>query len=147
MNTEIVTAVQSKNQRIKETRKATREKRKNQVCKTYEVKIDKSHANNTTLEHLNRLFLEAKWFYNHILSNVFDADYKTTQIPVKVKDEFEIRSIEDLSSQMRQGIIDRTIDNIRGLSKRKMNGGKIGKLKYKSVVKSILMRLDELQIM
>jgi len=129
----------TKNETIKATLKATKAKRKTQTCRVYEVKIDKSHLNHATQEHLNRLFLEAKWFYNYILSQhkIFGMDDKVHEVPVKVKDIFEIRDLRCLSAQMRQGILSRTQDNIRGLSERKKNGYKIGKLKYKSEVQSI----------
>jgi putative transposase len=129
----------TKNEIIKATLKATKAKRKTQTCRVYEIKIDKSHLNQATIEHLNRLFIEAKWLYNHILSqhNIFEMDDKIHEVPVKVKDVFEIRDMRCLSSQMRQGILSRTQDNIRGLSELKTNGHKIGKLKYKSLVQSI----------
>jgi len=129
----------TKNETIKATLKATKAKRKTQTCRVYEVKIDKSHLNHTTEQHLNRLFLEAKWLYNHVLSqeNIFDIDAKIQEVPVKVKDVFEIRELKCLSSQMRQSIISRTQDNVRGLSGLKINGNKVGKLQYKSNVQSI----------
>lgn len=128
-----------KSEAIKASLKATRAKRKTQICRVYKVKIDSSHLNQATKDHLNRLFLEAKWFYNHILSKhkIFGMDDKVHEVPVKVKDIFEIRDLRCLSSQMRQGIISRTQDNIRGLSERKKKGYKIGKLKYKSEIQSI----------
>jgi Transposase and inactivated derivatives len=129
----------SKSEAIKATLKATKEKRKTQTCRVYEIKIDLSHLNHASQEHLNRLFLEAKWLYNHVLSqhNIFEIDDKIHEVPVKVKDIFEIRDLRCLSSQMRQSIISRAQDNIRGLSERKKKGYKIGKLKYKSEVQSI----------
>ncbi len=129
----------TKKETIKATLKATKEKRKSQTCRVYEVKIDKSHLNHTTENHLSRLFLEAKWLYNHILSqhNIFEMDDKIHEVPVKVKDIFENRDLRCLSSQMRQSILSRTQDNIRGLSELKKNGHKIGKLKYKSELQSI----------
>ena len=129
----------SKSEAIKATLKATKAKRKTQTCRVYEIKIDLSHLNHATQEHLNRLFLEAKWLYNHVLSqhNIFEIDDKIHEVPVKVKDIFEIRDLRCLSSQMRQSIISRAQDNIRGLSERKKKGYKIGKLKYKSEVQSI----------
>ncbi|MBZ0174184.1 MAG: transposase [Candidatus Methanoperedens sp.] len=129
----------NKNETIKATLKATRAKRKNQTCKVYEIKLDKSHLNNATKTHLNRLFIEAKWFYNHILAQhkIFGMDDNVHQVPVKVKDIFEIRDLQCLSAQMRQSILSRTQDNIRGLAERKKKGYKIGKLKYKSLIQSI----------
>jgi putative transposase len=129
----------SKNEAIKTTLKATRAKRKTQICRVYETKIDLSHLNHATQEHLNRLFLEAKWLYNHVVSqhNIFEMDDKIHEVPVKVRDIFEIRDLRCLSSQMRQSIISRVQDNIRGLSELKKKGHKIGKLKYKSEIQSI----------
>jgi putative transposase len=131
----------TKKENIKAALKATKAKRKNQFCRVYELKIDKSHLNNETREHLNRLFLEAKWFYNHILAqkDIFNLDFddKIKEIPVMVKDVFEIRSLDCLSSHMKQSLIERTQDNIRGLHERKEKGYKVGKLKYKSLIQSI----------
>ncbi len=131
----------NKIERIKAALKATKEKRKNQICRVYEIKIDQSYLNADSKMQLNVMFLEAKWLYNHILSqdNIFDMDfdYKIQQVPVKVKDVYQIRDLHYLSSQMRQSLFERTIDNIRGLAELKANGHKIGKLKFKSEVLSI----------
>jgi len=129
----------TKNETIKATLKATKERRQSQTCRTFEVKIDKSHLNTQSKEHLKRLFLEAKWLYNYILSHnrVFDMDYKLSAVPVKVKDTFEIRKLTHLSAQMKQSIISRTMDNIRGLARLKEKGRKIGALKFKSYVNAI----------
>ncbi len=62
---------------------------------------------------------------------------KISEVPVKVKDVFEIRDLNYLSAQMKQSLIDRTIDNIRGLHELKSSGNKVGKLKFKSEVRSI----------
>lgn len=46
------------------------------ACETYELKVDRSHLSDETLGALRRLFLEAKWFYNHLIAQeeVWDAD-------------------------------------------------------------------------
>ena len=108
------------------------------ACKTYELKVDRSHLSAETVGTLDRLFLEAKWFYNHTLAvGIFKADYKTATVQVKVKNRFEDREIRNLSSQMRQEIIDRAKDNIIGLLATKKKGRKAGKPKFKSRVDSI----------
>ena len=129
----------AKNQIIHDTIKQTKERRRTQICKQYELKIDRSHLNKQTLKHLESLFLEAKWLYNHVLAkgNIFEIDYKIDTVNVKVKNHFEQREIKHLSSQMKQEIIERIKDNINGLSKLKKNGKKVGYLKYKSEVNSI----------
>lgn len=117
----------------------TKERRKTQTCKTYETKVDKSHLNKDTINQLDIMFLEAKWLTNYALSqdNIFDVDYKVGKVPVKVKDVFEERNIEHLSAQMRQAIVERIKDNVKGLSETKKKGRKVGKLKFKSDVNSV----------
>ena len=128
-----------KNQTIKATLKATKARRTRQRCRVFEVKLDSSHLNQHTKAHLKSLFLEAKWLYNHILSQptIFDIGYKLAAVPVKVKDSFELRELRHLSSHMKQSLIRRTIDNIKGLTRLKEKGHTIGPLRYKSCVKSI----------
>ena len=129
----------TKNEAIKASLKATKAKRKTQMCRVYETKIDLSHLNHATQEHLNRLFLEGKWLRNYVLSQkkIFGIDDKIYEVPVKVKDVYEIRELKCLSSQMRQSIIGRIQDDIRGLAEKKKKGYKVGKLKYKSEMQSI----------
>ena len=117
----------------------TREKRKSQTCKVYEVKIDRSHLSAAALGHLNALFKEAKWFYNYCLShdNVDDADTTLKKVPVKVGDNYETRYLEVLTSQMKQGIKTRLFGSLMSLSALKEQGYKVGKLKFKSMVNSI----------
>ncbi len=129
---------EAKNRQISETRQLTIQRHKSMACKTYELKVDRSHLSEKTLNIFERLFLEAKWFYNDMLAKgVFKAQYKVTAVQVKVKDRFEDREILCLSSQMRQEIIDRAKDSTRALSALKGKGRKVGALKFKSHVFSI----------
>jgi putative transposase len=126
----------------------TRLKRKTQKCNTFELKIDKSHLSAEKLQYLRRLFLEAKWLYNHILSteNIFDFDTKTKTIIVLDKDrEKEERELKVLSSQMRQAIKQKIEYAIKSLSaKKKKQQGKrkrfrMGRLKFTSNYKAIVL--------
>ncbi|WXG44254.1 MAG: hypothetical protein WED04_09505 [Promethearchaeati archaeon SRVP18_Atabeyarchaeia-1] len=129
-----------KSETIRASLRATREKRRSQACKAYHVKLDHSHLSRATREHFALLFLEAKWLYNFLISRGGAAalDYKEIQeVPVKVKDHFETRRISHLSSQMKQSIITRTLDNMKGLANLKANGHKAGRLRFKSEVRSI----------
>ena len=84
----------------KDTRLATKKKHSKQVCKVYELKVDKSKLNQQTLNQLKMLFIEGKWLYNHILSqsNIRNFNTKLTQVPVKVGENFEIRDFNFISS-------------------------------------------------
>ena len=118
----------------------TLEKRKHQTCKVYTCKVDYSHLSKTQLNHLNRLFLEAKWLCNAQLasSDIFHFDYKVKEVLILNKDkQTELREIKFLSSQMRQSIVDRNKQNIINLSKSKKKGNTVGRLKFRSRINSI----------
>ena len=129
----------------KTTREATRERHLNQTCKVYQVKINKSSLPKSALNHLNSLFLEGKWLYNSILASkdILKYDTKIKEVPVLVKDVFEDRKLSKISSQMKQGIKDRTFQNILSLAakkKKQQNSKKkqrIGKLKFISYLNCI----------
>lgn len=129
-----------------DTLRETKERRKDQICKTYEIKIDKSHLNNETENQLKMLSLEAKWYCNHIRSKIqygknqeslFDLDYKIDKVAVKVGYRYEIRELKYLSSQMKQELLDRIKDDVIRLSEKKKKGHKVGALKFKSDLRSV----------
>jgi putative transposase len=139
-------SLEAKNQSIRDALKKTKERRKTQICKQYELKIDISHLNKQTLQRLEKLFLEAKWYYNHVLAkgNIFETDYRINTVNIKVKDHFETRNIECLSSQMKQEIIGRMKDSVKALSNLKLNSHRVGRLKFKSEVNSIPLKQYEI---
>ena len=54
--------------RIVATRNATAMRRRHQIGFVYECKIVEKRLNKKQREELQRLFVEGKWFYNHVLS-------------------------------------------------------------------------------
>lgn len=66
------------------TRQATRERRKVQDCKVYELKINYGYLSREKKSYLNRLFLESKWFYNSIVGSedIFKFDDKLKVVKV-----------------------------------------------------------------
>ena len=122
----------AKNQKIKETGKATRERRKDMLCRAFEVKVDFSKMPKSQRNDVNTLFREAKWFRNAYLADK-DLSDKSKTVKVKVKDIFEERELTLLGSQIKQSIISEVKDSIRGLAVLKENGHKVGALKFKSV--------------
>jgi len=128
----------TKNERIKQSLKETREKRENQICKSFQIKIDKSHLSNSLIEQLEQLFREGKWFYNSILNSLndniklkdIDASIKIVQ--VKKGDNFEQKQLNILSSQMKQSLHRRIGNSLSALHQLKLKGYKVGTLKYKS---------------
>jgi len=125
------------------SRKQTIKRRKSMICKTYELKVDMSKLSQKTLEDFRRLFLEAKWFYNYLLSqeNIFDIN--TThikQVIVMNKDKTtRIEEFKIIPAKFKQIIREQIVISIKSLSTKKKRKQKIGKLKFKSFVKCILL--------
>ncbi len=59
---------QEKTEKIRNTLKQTREKRKEQIPRVYQVKLQNLSAKDR--ETLDRLFLEAKWLYNYVIADI-----------------------------------------------------------------------------
>jgi len=133
-----------KNERIRNKGRETRDKRKSQAAKSFEIKLDKSKISKEKLDNLRRLFLEGKWFTNYMISKgitdlVPYKDYKINKVNVKVKDKFEERELKFLSSQMKQYIIKRLQNNVKALHELGKKGKRIGKIKYIKSLHSIFL--------
>ncbi|RUM45373.1 MAG: transposase, partial [Desulfurobacterium sp.] len=122
-----------KAQKIKETLSATKQRRKIQVPRVYQLKLQ--NLSKKDEEKLNRLFLEAKWLYNHIVA---DIENRLNSNAWKLKEvEIKTPEIKQLSSQMRQGIVERIKRSLYSLKRAKEKGIKVGKLSFKSEIRSI----------
>lgn len=121
---------EERNRKIKESGKATRERRANMDCRVFSMKIQENRLSKAKLEKLKRCFLEAKWLYNAILATETLTLEDTSSVQVKVKDSFEIRLINTLSAQMKQSVADSVKTNVSNLSKAKKRGLKVGRLQF-----------------
>ncbi len=132
------TNIMTKFEKIKETLRETKERRKFQIARTYCLKLQ--NISKAKEEKLLRAFLEAKWLYNWAIhqDDIFAIDgSKVKVVSVKKGEEFEERKLEILGSQVKQEIADRIKDNIKGLAKLKEKGKRAGRLKPKKKVNSI----------
>lgn len=113
------------------------------VFKVYHFKIQGKHS------YFSRLFAEAKWWTNFILSNedlkAFDTKQKL--VPVKRGENLDTEPLNFLSSQMKQGVYQRLFDDIKGLAKKKRKGGKVGRLKFKSFVNSVPLKNQSFKLL
>lgn len=89
--------------------------------------------------YFSRLFAEAKWWTNAMIEaeNLKAFDTKQTVVTVKRGEVFEPENMLILSAQMRQALYARQWDNIKGLSAKKKNGDKVGRLQFRSFVNSL----------
>ena len=135
-----------KNNKIKEACAATRMKRASQSCRVFTCKVQYNHLNRLQRQQLKMMFVEAKWMYNYVLNltkngnnNIFNLKYNDlNNISHLDKDGNVVNvTLNHLSSQMRQSILEGVLTNIKALAKAKAKGLKIGRLKFISEYKSI----------
>ncbi|PTQ55043.1 MAG: transposase, IS605 OrfB [Candidatus Carbobacillus altaicus] len=128
----------TKAERIKNSLQKTKERRKTQRPVVFEIKLQ--NLSRKKAETLKKAFLEAKWLYNWLVSDLDRLNLpanKVGTVEVKVEDAFEERQLVVLGSQIKQEIADRLKDNLRALAKLKQNGHKVGRLKPKKFVNSV----------
>ena len=131
---------------IKATRLATASKRKNQICKVFECKIVEKRLNNKQHEELDMLFVEGKWFYNHVL-NLHHSGLSLKNInSTKIKEinkfnknnEKETTKLNFIGSQQKQAIVTRMISNEKTIMTLVKKGlQKYGNLQFKSELNCI----------
>ena len=122
---------EEKNQKIKETLRATKERRSQMDCRVFSVKVQENRLSRAKEEKLNRCFLEAKWLRNAAVATENLSLEDTSTVQVKVNDHFEVREIKNLSAQMKQSVVDSVKTDVCNLSKAKKAGYKVGRLQFK----------------
>ena len=72
----------TKNEQIRQTLLATREKRQNQVLKVYELKVNVHSTSKEDFALFNSLFIQTKWIQNDMIASndIFNYDYKSHRI-------------------------------------------------------------------
>ena len=122
---------EEKNLKIKDTLRATKERRSQMDCCVFSVKVQENRLSRAKEEKLNRCFLEAKWMRNAVVATENLSLEDTSHAQVKVKDKFETKEINTLSAQMKQSVVDSVKTDVYNLSKAKKAGLKVGRLQYK----------------
>ncbi len=131
---------------MKATRLANRKRRADMQIRVFELKIDESKLSAATRGRLEFAFIQAKWFSNFVLgqNDLFDWKIsKESKVPVFVFNEDtkkcdieEVREV-NLGSQIRRGLLDRTVQDVISLGKAKKAGCRVGRLKFKREVNAI----------
>lgn len=122
---------EEKNLKIKDTLHATKERRSQMDCRVVSVKVQDNRLSRAKEEKLNRCFLEAKWLRNAVVATETLSLEDTSRVQIKVKDAFETREISNLSSQMKQSVVDSVKTDVSNLAKAKRAGLKVGRLQFK----------------
>ena len=132
-------------QKIKDSLKATKERRKTQTIKVFELKVNCHHTSKETFKKLNNCFKQAKWVYNDMLNygniegnDIFKYEYLDHKTITRLdKDGNKINEKLDLAVVFHRAIVKQLKTNISNLAKAKKKGLKVGALKYVSEINSI----------
>lgn len=138
-------------EQIRQSLVATRNRRKNQILKVFELKVNCHQTSKETYDKMKQCFIQAKWVYNDMLSlsgvdnsdaaetlDIFKynyLDHKTIHRYNKNKKYVEEQIT--LPTFFHRGIIQQCKTNIVNLAKAKRKGYKVGVLKFKSEYDSI----------
>jgi transposase len=132
--------------------KITKEKRKSQLCRVFELKINYKSLNKKEQQELNFIFVQAKRVINDMITiskteSIFKYNYKNHRI---VKVRYPDKHLEDkeitLPTAIHQDICQSKMLDIKNLSKAKKKGRKIGKLKYKKEINTIPIRTGMIRL-
>lgn len=133
-------------QKIRDSLKATRERRQNQSIKVIELKVNCHQTSKEIFAKMNNCFKQAKWIENDMLAwsercdenNIFKYEYLDHKvIQRKDKDGNFIAENIDIPVYFHRALVKQVKQDIMNLSKAKKKGNKVGRLKFKSEVNCI----------
>ena len=135
-----------KNNKIKESILKTKAKRLNQKCIVYKFKINESKLSKKQKIELKMMFVEGKWFYNHIISNLHSKNFSfSTFNPLMKsvkhfdKNGNEIESVFGyLPSSCKQSLTAQIISSLKTINTLKKRGfQKHGSMKFIKELKAL----------
>ena len=137
------------NEQIKQTKIETLKRRKTQILKVYELKINCHHTSKETFAKLNDTFKQAKWVINDMIASedIFGYKYQEHRTVINFdKNHNKIERQITINTITHQTITDSVKKIIPILSKSKKKGNRVGKLKFKSEVNRIHIRTGSIKI-
>ena len=140
----------TKNEQIRQTLLATRERRQSQLLKVYELKVNIHSTSKEDFAFLNNLFIQAKWIQNDVIASedIFNYSYKDHRVIKNFdKDKNLVERQLTINSNIHQAIIQSIKQDIITLSKVKKRGRKVGKLKFRRTCNSIPLKTGQLKVL
>lgn len=128
-------ASQETRSKIRQSLAETRERRKSQQAKVFELKVDCHHTSKEVFKKMHQAFYEAKLVINDMISSgdLFNYNYLKHKTVVKYDKDKNPSSYDiTLSSVMHRAIIKQKQQDVVNLSKAKKRGRKVGHLRFVS---------------
>lgn len=139
----------TKNEQIRQTLLATREKRMGQALKVFELKVNVHHISKEDIKKMDNLFVQAKWIQNDMIASddIFHYEYKDHRLIKNFdKDKNLVERKLSINTGVHQTIVKYVKQDITNLSKAKQKGRKVGKLKFRRNCSSIPLRTGMIKI-
>lgn len=133
----------TKNELIKQTLLETRKRRKNQILKVFELKVNIHSTSKQDLEKFNWWFTQAKWVQNDIIASddIFNYEYQDHRVIWnKNKDNELVERKLDINTGIHQNLVKGVRQDIINLSKAKEKGLKVGRLKFRKTCNCISLK-------
>ena len=108
----------TKNEQIKQTLKETRERRKTQIIKVFELKINCHHTSKEDYKKFNEMFKQAKWIINDCIASndIFHYEYKEHRKVINFdKDKNKVERNITIQTGVHQNIISHVQQDIINL--------------------------------
>ena len=125
----------------------TRSRRKTQIIKVFELKVNCHQTSKEIKQKMNECFKQAKWIVNDMLATTKQSDEKGSIFNYNYLDHKTVNRFDKnhncisgeitLPVYLHRGIVQQVKTNIVNLHKAKEHGRKVGQLKFKSEVNSI----------
>lgn len=130
------------------SRRLTQQRHQQMSCRVRILKLNYGKCSLETREKIDRLFLEAKWFTNHVIANGGKVDTKIKEVPVVTPDGVEVRQLTILPSHVKQDLVNRFKSNCKSIKTNKAVGNikSGGRIKFVSEVNSIPFRAQAIRI-
>ncbi|MCQ2081659.1 MAG: hypothetical protein MJZ11_08365 [Lachnospiraceae bacterium] len=139
----------TKNEQIKQTLIETSLRRKTQMLKVFELKVNCHHTSKDNFKKLSNLFREAKWIQNDVIASddIFHYEYKEHRIIKNFdKDHNIVERNLTIQTGVHQNIIRHIQQDIINLSKSKQKGNQVGKLKFRRECNCIPLKTGMLRV-
>lgn len=139
----------TKAERIRNSLLKTRQKRRNQDLRVYELKINVHCTSKKDFDKLHDIFVQAKWIINDAIASndIFNYVYKNNRTITNFdKNHNSVIRTLTINTGIHQTIIANIKQNIITLNNSKKKGRKVGKLKFKRTCNSIPLRTGTIKI-
>ena len=114
-----------------------------EAIRQIDLKVNARKTDKAVLRRLSHAFVEAKWSINDAISSgdIFGYKYNAhRKVNCFDREHNRVEREITLNTGIHQNLIKKLKEDIKNLNKKKLKGGKVGKLRFRSEVSSLPIR-------